>query len=621
MQTITRFTACSLALMLLLLLAVRADNGTATGNESGPPLSNIALLSRFAQENGLAQGANALLASGQAGGGSSSGTGQIPVSQVLSEIKVNQDFSRAPQNETTIAVNPSSPNMILAGANDYRLGVPVGAAFYVSTDGGNSWHDGFPPFPMLAGAGGDHAQSDGASSAPVSNDPDAPKQTGGQVVEPPSGTGDPVIAFGTTRSAGDLLPGSSVAYYGYLGVSASHCEQGIFVSRSLNGLYWTRPSVPPLLPPNGLFTPVYWDRPDDCSIFNDKPWLAVDRSGGPHDGRVYVVWARFLYNEGQFRQSTIEMAFSDDDAETWSPPINVSGVSPELCPAQVSGRAGQCDESQFATAVVGPDGTLYTAFINQQAHGEEDGFRNQYLITSLNPDTMALSAPHRAASMIDGKHDLPVGGNGLATLCNSNFRLNTAGNLAIDPSDPTGKTLYIVFADNRNGSSFPNRTLVTQDPPDSFLCPEGTNTDADIFIVRSTDGGVTWRNPATNGPDPLRLNQDAQGDGKDQWFPFAAVGLDGKIAVVFFDRRDDVFNQLANVYLATSGNAGQTWTEQRLTSVSSNLNYAFDQGQFIGDYNGVAVSPDGTIYPFWTDARNGTNHIRQSDVYTAAVFP
>ena len=224
----------------------------------------------------------------------------------------------------------------------------------------------------------------------------------------------------------------------------------------------------------------------------------MDRSGGPHDGRVYIVWARFLYNEGHFRQSTIEMSYSDDNAESWSPPINVSGASNKLCPAQVAGRAGQCDESQFATTVVGPDGTLYIAFINQQAQGQADGLRNQYLVTSVNPDTMALSGPDRAAQMIDGDKDFPVNSLGQATLCNSNFRLNTFGNIAIDPSDPSGRTLYIVFADNRNGSSFPDKTMVAQDQSESYACPEGKNTDTDIFIVRSQDGGVTWRNPETN---------------------------------------------------------------------------------------------------------------------------
>jgi hypothetical protein len=445
--------------------------------------------------------------------------------------------------------------------------------------------------------------------------------TANQFVEPPFGTGDPVLAFGKGRpgSSDPLLTGRSIAYFAYIGVSASLCEHGVFVTRSTDGLYWRQPVVPSLLPRQGLFTPVYWDQLDDCSVFNDKPWIAVDRSGGPHDGRVYIVWARFVFENNQFQQSTIEMAYSDDNAETWSRPINVSGASSELCPAQVRGRAGQCDESQFATAVVGPDGTLHVAFINQQARGAEDGFRNQYLITSVDPDTFEKSGPHHVASMIDGDREFPVNALGQATLCNSNFRVNTAGNLSIDPSDPTGKTLYVVFADNRNGSEFGQDVPVTQEPADSFLCPEGKNTDLDIFIARSTDGGVTWHSPQSGQPGSRRVNQD--GPGSDQWFPFASVSPTGRISVVFHDRRDDVFDRSMQTYVATSDDGGATWTDRKVSSSASNPNWAFNNGFFIGDYNGLAFAPDGTGYAVWTDSRSGNPQTRQSDIYFTILPP
>lgn len=223
--------------------------------------------------------------------------------------------------------------------------------------------------------------------------------------------------------------------------------------------------------------------------------------------------------------------------------------------------------------------------------------------------------------MIDGDFDFPVSVQGRATLCNSNFRLNTAGNLAVDPTDLTGRTLYVVFTDNRNGSSFPERTQVTQQPPDSFACPPGVNTDTDIFIVRSTDGGAHWNNPATGQAAPMRLNQDEPGNGKDQWFPFVAIGRDGGISVIFHDRREDFFNRLANVYLASSKDRGATWTDERINTTPSNLNWAFENGIFIGDYEGVAIAPDGTTYAAWTDSRNGTPSLRQSDIYMAIVPP
>jgi hypothetical protein len=642
--------------ILLFLLVFASAEGRAFARNPAPPLSNTAMLSRFAHENRLTSqdvppppGSDPPPETGELAQADPFPADTQPAARVetananpqpddvsvqgvaqLFDIRANQDFSRAPQNEPTIAVNPTSPNMIVAGGNDYRLGVPTGAAFYSSFDGGATWTDGILPFPLLAGPRPLPEPSSGAAIDEVPNQRQRYRYrisepislaAANQFVEPPFGTGDPVIAFGRGRagSSDPLLTGKSIAYYAYLGVSASFCEHGIFVTRSTDGLAWEQPIVPPLFPPQGFFTPVYWDQLDDCSVFNDKPWIAVDRSGGPHNGRVYVVWARFLYDAAEFQQSTVEMAYSDDNAETWSRPINVSGASQELCPAQVRGREGMCDESQFATAAVGPDGTLYVAFINQQAQGEADGFRNQYLVTSVDPDSFERSGPYRAASMVDGARDLPVNALGQATLCNSNFRLNTAGNLAIDPSDPTGQTLYIVFADNRNGSEFGEDVMVSQQPADSFVCPDGKTTDLDIFIVRSTDGGATWHNPATGLPGDLRVNQDPPGS--DQWFPFAAVSPTGRVSVVFNDRRDDFFDRLANAYVATSDDGGATWSEARASSASSNLNWAFDRGFFMGDYNALAFAPDGAGYAAWCDSRSGTPQVRQSDIYTAILPP
>ena len=142
-----------------------------------------------------------------------------------------------------------------------------------------------------------------------------------------------------------------------------------------------------------------------------------------------------------------------------------------------------------------------------------------------------------------------------------------------------------VFADNRNGSAFPFPTRVTQEPPDSFTCPAGTTTDADVFIVKSIDGGLTWS-------PPLRVNQDDLANGKDQWFPFVAVTSDGRVDVVFYDRRDDQFNRLTHVYLARSGDGGITWTDARVSDVPSNMNWAFEDGLFIGDYQVLFIFAD-----------------------------
>ncbi len=599
-----RFLRSAVVAGVLVIVFALPSGGAADQGPGGPPLSIAALFSRFAREQGLAPDSITQAPPPSTAIDTSGSSGTEPEQSSLSvgaDSRVNQDFSLRPQNETTIAVNPWSPNMLVGGANDYRLGAPLGAAFYTSFDAGFTWNDGFPPFPLLAFRGGDHSLQ----------------------VEPPFGTGDPVITFGQARSGSPgVAAGTRFVYYAYLGVSASFCEHGIFVSRSVNGLLWTRPVTPPQSPPLGLFTPVYWDRPDDCTVFNDKPSLAVDRSGGPHDGRVYVSWSRFAFSgHHKFQESPILLSYSDDNGESWSSAQEVSGVSPGLCQAQVAGKSGRCDEDQFSSLAVGPDGTLYVAFLNQQLRGAADGFRNQYLITNVNPDTHALSGPYQAATLIDGRNEFPVNDLQLATLCNSNFRFNSAGNLAIDPSDPAGKTLYLVFADNRNGSAFPSPTTVTQTPPDSFSCPPGQTTDTDIFMVRSDDGGLTWHDPSSIASSPVRVNQDPLHSGKDQWFPAVALAADGRVDVMFCDRREDPFDRFANVYLARSHDHGATWTEVKVSSVPSNMNWAFENGEFMGDYNTIAVAPDGSSYPFWTDARNGTPSIRQSDVFIARVGP
>ncbi len=51
-------------------------------------------------------------------------------------------------------------------------------------------------------------------------------------------------------------------------------------------------------------------------------------------------------------------------------------------------------------------------------------------------------------------------------------RLNAAGNIEVDPNNGN---LYLTFADNRNGTA--------------------SNTNTDVLVVRSTDGGRTWSTP------------------------------------------------------------------------------------------------------------------------------
>jgi hypothetical protein len=65
------------------------------------------------------------------------------------------------------------------------------------------------------------------------------------------------------------------------------------------------------------FIPAQPDRSVDA-----EPGLAWDRSGGPHRGRVYLVYTREHPNESD--DTDIMLSYSDDQAVTWSVPVRVN---------------------------------------------------------------------------------------------------------------------------------------------------------------------------------------------------------------------------------------------------------------------------------------------------------
>ncbi|HEC77601.1 MAG TPA: T9SS type A sorting domain-containing protein [candidate division WOR-3 bacterium] len=141
-------------------------------------------------------------------------------------------------------------------------------------------------------------------------------------------------------------------------------------------------------------------------------------------------------------------------------------------------------------------------------------------------------------------------------------------------------------------------------------------TDTDIYFTRSTDGGNTWSTK-------VRINDDPQNNGCDQFHPWLTITPDGDIVVVFLDRRLDPQNLLMDLYLTTSTDGGLTWSaNERITTVSSDPTAGFrslprdisaedqplilaQRAGLIGEYIGVTASSLEDIHPIWTDTRLG----------------
>ena len=285
-----------------------------------------------------------------------------------------------------------------------------------------------------------------------------------------------------------------------------------------------------------------------------------------------------------YQESPIWESHSNDGGYTWSTAQEISGNNSTYCTFQTSGGPNECDEDQFSVPVIGPDGTVSVAFENSQHDAvwePHDATENQYMVVQSNDGGATWGAPVHVADLEDGTADLPLNVDGRQTLTGYQVRVNSAGNIAVDPA--TGK-LYIVFADNRNGNHD------VQNP----------ESNMDVFLTTSATG--------TSWSAPVQVDSGLA----DQWFPWVAVNpLTHKVSILYHSR-DLANTAVYNTSLATSTIPGHF----NITRVTTNLSHARQSlwfraqipscrrcSRFHGDYINIAFGSDGSAYMVWTDMR------------------
>src|SRR6266566_8411943 len=149
-------------------------------------------------------------------------------------------------------------------------------------------------------------------------------------------TGAPVTGLGQVGSfiTPEVVPGTNNCTYGDVAIgpsgqvmqvcSLTESGQGggkLFVNVDPDGLgpagFGTAVFVTDTHVGGFDFIPAQPDRSVDA-----EPGLAWDRSGGPHDGRVYLVYTREHPNESD--DMDIMLSYSDDQGVTWSAPVRVN---------------------------------------------------------------------------------------------------------------------------------------------------------------------------------------------------------------------------------------------------------------------------------------------------------
>ena len=526
----------SMILMGALVLTVAAGDGPSPSGKRGPHLSGFYDFLKGRPEYTGGFGTFRAL---------SCSIGQASQPSVYAGNMRLDCEAETPHNETTIAVDPGNPAHAIGGYHAYLLSFNgttvirrIVGTTSVTFDGGRNWREVVPP------------------------------------IKPYQFTGDPALAFDSRGRA----------YFANIadheGPGGDFTAPAVVVARSEDGgLSWSPPVT--VARGFGAVTGSHFLQPN---IFNDKDYLAADTGDdSPYRDRVYVTWTRLeeVITPGRFHLSAAIALSSSDDGVTWSDIRFISGFSPMLCPASFGGPPGQCDLNQDSYPAVAPRGKVYVSFENFNWPALD-----QVLAVSSGDGGATWSTPTRVDFVQD--LNLPPGPEG-AMLTGCQFRVGVKGNTAADPGDPTGNTVYVVWADNRNG-----RVLVDASGTETFF----TNTD--VFLGRSADGGATWR------VIPVDLS------GNDQFFPWVGVAPDRRVDVGYMDRSYSAGQEecrygfsLTRLTFDSAGDVTSR-TKIRVDTGLSDPGHSFWFGQnaaFIGDYNGLAVDSTGATWSLWTDLR------------------
>lgn len=281
----------------------------------------------------------------------------------------------------------------------------------------------------------------------------------------------------------------------------------------------------------------------------DKAWTCFDKKSQT----IYVTWTQFdQYGTSDPNDSSIILfSKSIDLGETWSTPVRINRL------------AGDCVDSdntaEGAVPAIGANGEVYVCWSNRDTLFFDRSIDGG--ATWLNEDIVASTQPGGWDYNIDGI-----------------YRCNGLPITKCDLSDGENNgTIYINWTDQRNGE---------------------TNTD--VFISKSVDGGFTWSNP-------LKVNEDTTTH--QQFFSWMDVDqTTGFIYVLFYDRRNYTDKE-TDVYLAYSTDGAQSFINVKVSEDSFTPN----TNVFFGDYTNISVY-DGKIAPIW--ARQDGNSL---SVLTAQI--
>ena len=385
----------------------------------------------------------------------------------------------------------------------------------------------------------------------------------------------------------------------------------LHVSRD-GGETWT-PTELPLPPGTGVCAATVAGRP--CPF---APDVAFDR-----DGKLYVLYVNLTGNGNS--PANLWLSTSTDGGRTLAPPIRIAG------------------ELTFqARLAVATDKTVHITWLQGKETGNLSllGANPIMAVRSLDREAKQFSAPviisdsgrervGAASPVVDGKGHIAV--------IYQDFKgdrrdfENLEGPVFEDPF------ALVVTRSTDGGRSFsrgvefesgvvPTRRFLVYLPESPSMAAgpsgdlyavwsDGRNGDEDVFLKRSPDGGATWG-------APVRVNDNPVRDRTNQYLPKVAVSEDGRVDVLFYDRRRDQRNILTDVFLASSDDKGGTFTNRRVTSESFDSRVGPSVSLLHGADFGTKLGLDSwgnQALAAWTDTREGNEADAAQDIATSRI--
>ena len=439
------------------------------------------------------------------------------------DIMINTDGTSEIHNMSQIWVSPIDSNVVMIVWRDFRLGYRR-VALGVSYDEGHTWVD------SLLSQEGDYRHS------------------------------DPIICGDRLGNFYPMAMHISPIYH-----SPTWSDFNLWKTTD-NGANWSGP--------------FYLVNDPDSIYVEDKELLAIDRTGGTHDGNMYLAWSRFP------NPTRILFMRSTTGGVSWEDTVVVGSVDQSGLPA-----------GYFACPVVDADGNVYVFWQSWYEIGGEY-YQCQKMVKST-----------------DGGQNF----TDPEIILETNWIDEAPGQIRIQNS-------VSMDADITNGPYRGNIYLAVPSGVD-----EEDNSPSDIIFTKSSDGGDTWSTP-------IRVNDDPEGPSVYQFHPWLAVNQKGVILIFFYDQRNDPpLYENFDTYIAFSFDGGETFTTNyRVSDVSSDPDDALSgkkgtdppkgtgkpfmstlepetsKGIILCNYIGVAAYNE-QVHCTWTDTRDGNQNVYYSN--------